>query len=87
MYATTWMRHYIIDYAEQMPHVCVYRIDPVQRKDLHVDYRRHVTLVGHHKPIEYSQFCSLWNKLFVSGIYVDGVKYKCEMRPGINTYI
>ena len=82
MHATAWMRHYVLDYADQMPHACIFRIDSVYRKDLHTTYRRHGLLV-HHNPVKYSRFCDLWKKFFDTGIFVDGVKYKLEMRPGI----
>ena len=41
MAATTWMRQYIIDYGDQMPTECVFRLDPVTILDLHGQYTRH----------------------------------------------
>ena len=82
MYCTAWQRQYILDYADQMPNKCVFRVDPVQLKELHEIYHRHEALFKH-AALSYSRFCELWNVLFSKGISVDGIKHKIEMRPGV----
>ena len=82
IYATAWMRQHILDHADQMPHKCLFRLDPVMRQDLHTVYKRHEVLCNH-VALSYSRFCEVWKIFFHKGISLDGINYKCEMRPGI----
>ena len=81
-YANEWMRKYVIDYADQMPTACVFRIDPVEVKDLHEIYCRHHKMLQL-PSLEHSQFYALWKRLLEKGIHSDGILYKVEMRPGL----
>ena len=80
--ASAWMRKYVKDYADKMPTVCLFRIDPVDRKELHHKYERRCTLVQQHA-ISYSRFCELWKEMFEEGVHDDGILYKVQLRPGV----
>ena len=83
MYASAWMRQHILDHADQMPHKCLFRLDPVKRQDLHTVYKRHQILCNH-VALSYSRFCQVWKIFFHKGVFLDGINYKCEMRPGMH---
>ena len=81
-YVNVWMRKYVIDHADQMPTACVFRIDPVDVKDLFEVYCRHHTMLQL-QSLKDSRFYELWKMLLEKGIHSDGILYKVEIRPGL----
>ena len=84
MTATAWIESYIQDYADQMPTDCLFRLDPVDVKEVHDAYTQYMkTYTTAGSPISYSWFHARWRQVFQRGIKVNGVPHKVEIRPGL----
>ena len=43
--AQVWMREYVVDYSEQIPNRCLFRIEPEEIQDIHKKYKREQQLL------------------------------------------
>ena len=82
-YCSEWIKSYIVDYGDQMPTVCLFRLDPVKLKDVHQEYSNETTRLEFGRPLKYAWFCNLWRERFKLGLVVDAVQHKIDMRPGL----